>query len=63
VRYSGFWSQKNYLQNKTELEAWIHEQGLTANGDPVWARYNNPYTTLWFLRRNEILIPVAVGTK
>jgi effector-binding domain-containing protein len=57
VRYSGFWSEKNYRQNRSELEAWIREQGLTMTGDPVWARYNPPFTP-WFLRRNEILIPV-----
>ena len=31
---------------------------LTPVGDPIWARYNPPFTP-WFLRRNEILIPVA----
>ena len=62
VRYSGFWSEKNYLQNKLELESWIHEQGLTIAGDPVWARYNPPFTP-WFLRRNEILIPVDAGVR
>lgn len=61
VRYSGFWSEKNYLQNRSELESWIREQGLTATGDPVWARYNPPFTP-WFLRRNEILIPVTADT-
>ncbi|MCW8926242.1 MAG: heme-binding protein [Xanthomonadales bacterium] len=29
-----------------------------ATGDPVWARYNAPFTP-WFMRRNEILIPIA----
>jgi hypothetical protein len=57
VRYSGFWSEKAYLQNKLELESWIVQKGLTIVGDPVWARYNPPFTP-WFLRRNEILIPV-----
>jgi len=57
VRYSGFWSEKRYLKFKTQLEAWISEMGLTTAGDPVWARYNPPFTP-WFLRRNEILIPV-----
>ncbi len=60
VRYSGFWSEKNYLRYKVELESWIHKMGLTIVGDPIWARYNPPFT-LWFLRRNEILIPVATG--
>ena len=57
VRYSGFWSEKAYLSNKKALEAWMHDGGLASSGEPVWARYNPPFT-LWFLRRNEILIPV-----
>ena len=60
VRYSGFWSEKNYLRYKMELESWIHERGLTIVGDSLWARYNPPFTP-WFLRRNEILIPVDAG--
>jgi effector-binding domain-containing protein len=61
VRYSGFWSEKNYLRYKLELESWIREKGFTIVGDPLWARYNAPFTP-WFLRRNEILIPVDKGT-
>lgn len=57
VRYSGFWSEKNYFRCRVKLESWIHESGLTIVGDPIWARYNSPFS-LWFLRRNEILIPV-----
>jgi effector-binding domain-containing protein len=60
VSYSGFWSEKNYIRYKLELETWIQEKGLTIIGDPTWARYNPPFTP-WFLRRNEILIPVAAG--
>jgi hypothetical protein len=60
VRYSGFWSEKRYLKYKSELLSWIQERGLTIVGDPIWARYNPPFT-LWFLRRNEILIPVTAG--
>ena len=58
VRYSGFWSGGKYLRYKKKLEAWIQKEGLTVAGDPIWARYNSPFT-LWFLRRNEVLIPVA----
>jgi len=60
VRYSGFWSEKRYLRYKLELESWIHHRNLTIVGDPIWARYNPPFTP-WFLRRNEILIPVNTG--
>jgi SOUL heme-binding protein len=61
LRYSGFWSEKGYLQHKAELESWIHKMGLTSVGDPIWARYNPPFMP-WFLRRNEILIPLDAGT-
>ncbi|OGU17129.1 MAG: heme-binding protein [Geobacteraceae bacterium GWC2_53_11] len=57
VRYSGVWSEGNYLRYKQELENWITANRLKVIGDPVWARYNPPFT-LWFLRRNEILIPI-----
>lgn len=57
VRYSGTWSEKNYLAHKSELESWMRKIGLTRAGSEMWARYNAPFTP-WFLRRNEILIPV-----
>ena len=57
VTYSGLWTDKNYLQHKQELEAWIRKSGFSASGEPVLARYNAPLTP-WFLRRNEVLIPV-----
>lgn len=60
VRYSGFWRESKYLSNKEKLESWIRGNGFTVVGEPVWARYNPPFT-LWLMRRNEILIPVAVG--
>ena len=62
VRYSGFWSEEKYLLNKEKLEKWIKENRFTVTGEPVWARYNAPFTP-WFMRRNEILIPVTAGDK
>lgn len=58
VRYAGFWSESAYLDHKSKLEAWIRENKLKIVGDPIWARYNSPFTP-WFMRRNEVLIPVA----
>lgn len=57
VRYSGTWSEKRYNRYRQELESWIKKNGFRILGEPVWARYNPPFTP-WFLRRNEILIPV-----
>lgn len=62
VRYSGTWSEKRYLQYLQELESWIAKKGFRILDEPVWARYNPPFTP-WFLRRNEILIPVDSGEK
>jgi hypothetical protein len=57
LRYSGFWTERSYLRLKMKPESWLRERGLRVAGDPVWARYNSPFAP-WFLRRNEILIPV-----
>jgi hypothetical protein len=62
VRYSGIWRQQRYEQSLARLRAWMKAQGLTAAGDPVWARYNAPFTP-WFLRRNEVLVPVEQGER
>jgi hypothetical protein len=35
----------------------IEKRGLKSIGEPVWARYDPPFMP-WFLRRNEVLIPV-----
>ena len=57
IRYSGTWSVENYSRHKSELEAWMRKTGLTKSGAEMWARYNPPFTP-WFLRRNEVLIPI-----
>jgi len=58
VRYSGTWSKKRYDLHKDQLEEFIRDRNLTRTGEePIWARYDPPFQ-LWFLRRNEILIPV-----
>ena len=58
LRYSGTWSESRYLDHKARLETWIHSRGFTITGEAIWARYNPPFT-LWILRRNEVLIPIA----
>ncbi|MFZ4397508.1 MAG: heme-binding protein, partial [Kiritimatiellia bacterium] len=61
-RYSGTWGQQRYEQNLARLREWMKAQDLTPVGDPVWARYNPPFTP-WFLRRNEVLVPVEQGER
>jgi hypothetical protein len=57
-RYSGRWTTGNYLEHESLLRERIEARGFVARGVPVLARYNPPFTP-WFLRRNEVLIPVA----
>ena len=57
VKYSGSWSKEGYEKNKALLEEYIQKRGLVKAGEPVWARYDPPFMP-WFLRRNEVLIPV-----
>jgi hypothetical protein len=53
IRYSGSWSQSNYLEHLAELKASLQAAGVATQGEPVLARYNAPFTP-WFMRRNEI---------
>ena len=57
IRYSGFWRRARYEDHERSLYDWIQQRGLEPIGEPVWARYDPPFTP-WFLRRNEILIEV-----
>jgi hypothetical protein len=62
VSYSGFWSEEAYTRNKQELGAWIDKNGFRVIGEPVWARYDPPFMP-WFLRRNEVLVPIEMPQK
>ena len=58
--YSGRWTTANYQQHLAKLRSAIAARGLKATGEPILARYNPPFMPS-FLRRNEVLIPVARG--
>ena len=60
IRYSGSWNEAGFQKHKRELEGWMRAKGLEAAGEAVWARYNPPFMP-WFLRRNEVLIPLGVA--
>lgn len=58
LRYSGRWTQARYEERLARLEQAITDAGLQVVGQPRWARFNPPWTP-WFLRRNEVAIPVT----
>ncbi len=53
IRYSGFWSASNYSGHLAKLQAALRAADMTWEGEPVYSRYNAPFTP-WFMRRNEI---------
>ena len=55
--YSGTWSAQRYKRNEAVLLQAVEAAGLHPVGAPVFARYNSPFT-LWFLRRNEVLVEI-----
>jgi len=57
-RYSGTWSESRYREQEAILVEAVAHAGLRSAGPPVFARYNSPFS-LWFLRRNEVLIEIA----
>jgi len=63
IRFSGLAKEPDIEKKTSELNAFIAFHHLTCSGSPTLARYNPPWT-LWFMRRNEIMIQVqdeAIG--
>jgi hypothetical protein len=58
LRYSGRWTQSGYEKQAARLQRAVADAGLQATGHPRWARFDPPWTP-WFLRRNEVALPVA----
>ena len=56
--FSGLSRTSKARRLMAKLETLIQASGLTAKGAPVLAVYDNPGTTLPFMRRNEIHLPL-----
>lgn len=53
IRYSGFWTEANNREQLAKLQRAVQAVGLKPVGEPVYARYDPPWTP-WFMRRHEI---------
>ncbi len=58
ARFSGLAGEGDIKRQTADLEAFIAARHLKATGAPSLSRYDPPWTP-WFMRRNEIWIPVA----
>ena len=57
LRFSGRWSDANIRRHERRLVDELDALDVKMTGSPELARYNSPFTP-WFLRRNEIIVPV-----
>lgn len=58
VKFSGVATDDLIAEQEKRLAAWMTARNLTPAGTPTYAYYNDPFTP-GFLRRNEVLVPVA----
>lgn len=58
LRFSGRWSRQSYERHAADLLEALTAAGLRPAGPPRYARFDPPWTP-WFLRRNEVVVPVA----
>ena len=57
LRFSGSWDEDRWIDREARLREALSAEGLEPDGPAVYARYDPPFKP-WFLRRNEIQIPV-----
>ena len=57
-KFSGRWSDANIAKNEQRLLDDLAASGVETLGSVELARYNSPFTP-WFLRRNEVMVPVV----
>ncbi|MEI6694283.1 MAG: heme-binding protein [Actinomycetes bacterium] len=57
-RYSGRWSEDSYNKHVNKLLTDIEAAGYTVMGKPRFARFDPPWKPS-FIRRNEVVVPIA----
>ena len=62
VRFSGLAKPADVERRTATLKAFMERRQLRAAGVPLLARYNPPWTP-WFMRRNEVWIPIAEASE
>jgi len=57
-RFSGRWSQENITKHEESLLKALLDDGISLTGDVELARYDPPFKP-WFMRRNEVMVPIS----
>jgi DNA gyrase inhibitor GyrI len=57
IRFSGVARPDNVAAETAKLSAWVQARHLHETGPASLSQYDPPWT-LWFLRRNEVMIPI-----
>lgn len=58
MRFSGRWTARTFERRATALGRAVTAAGLSPTGAVRYARFDPPWKP-WFLRRNEVVLPVA----
>ncbi|WP_319464134.1 heme-binding protein [Micromonospora sp. RTP1Z1] len=58
TRFSGRWTTRAFVERATALGRAVTDNGFQPAGAVRYARYDQPWKP-WFLRRNEVLLPVV----
>lgn len=57
-RFSGRWSAGSFRRHAADLRRAVIAAGWQPDGPVRWARFDPPWTP-WFLRHNEVVLPVS----
>ncbi len=61
-RFSGRWTEGAFANHEQALLQDLADDGIKTMGPVELARYNGPMTP-WFLRRNEVMVPISWPAK
>jgi effector-binding domain-containing protein len=61
-KFTGRWTESAYDRQLAQLKQQLKMNGIAEIGPPRFARFDPPWTP-WFMRRNEIQIPIATPTQ
>jgi hypothetical protein len=59
LRFSGLAGDADLAAKTGKLKSILKSRNLVPAGSPLVAQHNRPWTS-WFMRRNEVMIPIKI---